>query len=133
MWSYPPPASLCWLSLSIKSQCACQYLRARGAHDLLCRDYLCCVAWFSYWCDNLGFISEGNIYRRCAASSLPLWGNIDVASSDITHVIDGAPKTIEVCVGDVGFLLWLLLLVLLLFFVGGEIFFIKLLGFRIKS
>mgnify|MGYP005823196095 CR=1 FL=1 len=33
---------------------------------------LCCVAWFSYWFDNLGFISEGNTYRCCAASSLPL-------------------------------------------------------------
>ena len=45
--------------------------------------FLRCVAWFSYWFDNLGFISEGNTYRRCAASSLPLWGNTDVASSDI--------------------------------------------------
>ena len=27
--------------------------------------------------------SEGNTYRRCAASSLPLWGKTDVASSDI--------------------------------------------------
>ena len=44
---------------------------------------LCCVAWFSYWFDNLGFISEGNTYRRCATSSLPLWGNTDVSSSDI--------------------------------------------------
>ena len=34
----------------------------------LCRDCLRCVAWFSYWFDNLGFISEGNTYRRCAAS-----------------------------------------------------------------
>ena len=49
----------------------------------VCRGYLHCVAWFSYWFDNLGFISEGNTYRRCAASSLPLWGNTDVASSDI--------------------------------------------------
>ena len=31
----------------------------------------------------LGFITEGNTYRRCAASSLPLWGNTDVASSRI--------------------------------------------------
>ena len=56
-----------------------------GCKDLLsvCRSCLCCVAWFSYWFDNLGFISEGNTYRRCAASSLPLWGNTDVASSDI--------------------------------------------------
>ena len=38
---------------------------------------MCClrsVAWFSYWFDNLGFITEGNTYHRCAASSLPLWG-----------------------------------------------------------
>ena len=49
----------------------------------VCRGCLHCVAWFSYWFDNLGFISEGNTYRRCAASSLPLWGNTDVASSDI--------------------------------------------------
>ena len=56
-----------------------------GCEDLLfvCRGCLCCVAWFSYWFDNLGFISEGNTYRHCATSSLPLWGNTDVASSDI--------------------------------------------------
>ena len=56
-----------------------------GCEDLLsvCRGCLRCVAWFSYWFDNLGFISEGNTYRRCVASSLPLWGNTDVASSDI--------------------------------------------------
>ena len=49
----------------------------------VCRGCLRCVAWFSYWFDNLGFISKGNTYRRCAASSLPLWGNTDVSSSDI--------------------------------------------------
>ena len=49
----------------------------------VCRGCLYCVAWFSYWFDNLGFISVGNTYRCCAASSLPLWGNTDVASSDI--------------------------------------------------
>ena len=49
----------------------------------MCRGYLRCVAWFSYWFDNFGFISEGNTYRHCAASSLPLWGNSDVASSEI--------------------------------------------------
>ena len=54
-----------------------------GCEDLLsvCRGCLHCVSWFSYWFDNLGFISEGNTYRRCAASSLPLCGNTDVASS----------------------------------------------------
>ena len=57
-----------------------------GCKDLLtvCRSCLRCVAWFSYWFDNLGFISEGNTYRRCAPSSLPLWGNTDVASTDIS-------------------------------------------------
>ena len=56
-----------------------------GCEDLLsvCRGCLHCVAWFSYWFDNPGFISEGNTYHRCAASSLPLWGNTDVASSRI--------------------------------------------------
>ena len=49
----------------------------------VCRGCLRCVAWFSYWFDNLHFICEGNTYRRCAASSLPLWGNTDIASSDI--------------------------------------------------
>ena len=49
----------------------------------VCRCCLRCVAWFSYWFDNLGFISGGNTYRGCAASSLPLWGKTDVASSDI--------------------------------------------------
>ena len=49
----------------------------------VCKGCLCCVAWFSYWFDNLGFIFEGNTYHRYPASSLPLWGNTDVASSDI--------------------------------------------------
>ena len=55
-----------------------------GCEKLLfvCGCCLLCVALFFYWFDNLGFIS-GNTYRRCAASSLPLWGNTDVASSDI--------------------------------------------------
>lgn len=45
-----------------------------GCEDLLsvCRGCLHWVAWLSYWFDKLGFISEGNTYRRCAASSLPL-------------------------------------------------------------
>ena len=41
------------------------------------------VAWFSYWFDNLGLITEGNTYRSCAASSLPLWGNTDVVQANI--------------------------------------------------
>ena len=49
----------------------------------VCRGCLCCVALFSYWFDNLGLTTKGNTYRRCAASSLLLWGNTDVASSDI--------------------------------------------------
>ena len=49
----------------------------------MCRCCLRSVAWFSYWFDNLGIITKGNTYRRCAASSLPLWGNTDVASSRI--------------------------------------------------
>ena len=47
----------------------------------MCRCCLRCVDWFSYWFDNLGFFTEGNTYSRCAASSLPLWGNTDIASS----------------------------------------------------
>ena len=39
--------------------------------------------WSSYWFDNLGFITEGNTYRSCAASSLPLWGNTDAVSSHV--------------------------------------------------
>ena len=58
----------------------CEYLL------FVCRGCLRCVAWFSYWFDNLGFITEGNTYRRCAASSLPLWGNTDVVLADISAV-----------------------------------------------
>ena len=58
----------------------------------VCRRCLHRVAWFSYWFDNLGFISEGNTYRHCAASSLPLWRNTDVASSDINLSSPNHPK-----------------------------------------
>ena len=60
-------------------------LNTSGCEWLLfvCRGCLRCVAWFSYWFDNLGFISKGNTYRRCAASSLPLWGNTNVVLADI--------------------------------------------------
>ena len=44
----------------------CKYL------FFVCRSYLRGVAWFSYWFDNLDLITEGNTYRSCAASSLPL-------------------------------------------------------------
>ena len=55
---------------------SCEYLL------FVWRCYLRSVAWFSYWFDNLGFITEGNTYRRCASSSLPLWGNTDVVLAD---------------------------------------------------
>ena len=55
----------------------CEYLL------FLCRCRLRVVAWFSYWFDNLGFTTEGNTYCRCAASSLSLRGNTDIASSCI--------------------------------------------------
>ena len=35
----------------------------------LCKGCLRCVAWFSYWFDNLDLITKGNTYRRCAAST----------------------------------------------------------------
>ena len=50
----------------------CKYL------FFVCRRCLHGVAWFSYWFDNLGLITEGNTYRRYDASSLPLWGKPDV-------------------------------------------------------
>ena len=64
-------------------------INTSGCEDFLsvCRGCLRCLAWFSYWFDNLGFISEGNTCRRCATSSLPLWGNTDIASSDINHMV----------------------------------------------
>ena len=55
----------------------CKYL------FFVCRCRSRSVAWFSYWFDNLGLITEGNTYCRCAASSLPLWGNTDVVLADI--------------------------------------------------
>ena len=48
----------------------CKYL------FFVCRSYLHGVAWFSYWFDNLDLITEGNTYRRCAASSPFLFGEI---------------------------------------------------------
>ena len=53
----------------------CEYLL------FLCGSCLRIVAWFSYWFNNHGLINEGNTYRRCVPSSLPLWGNTNVASS----------------------------------------------------
>ena len=58
----------------------------------MCRSCLRGVAWFSYWFDNLGLITEGNTYRSCAASSLPLWGNTDIvqaASKGISGAVAG--------------------------------------------
>ena len=56
----------------------CEYLL------FVCRCRSRSVAWFSYWFDNLGLITEGNTYRCCAASSLPLWENTDVVLADIS-------------------------------------------------
>ena len=55
----------------------CEYLL------FVCKCCLHGVRRFSYWFENLDLITEGNTYRRYTASSLPLWGNTDVASSDI--------------------------------------------------
>ena len=67
---------------------------ALGCEDLffVCRYRLHSVACFSYWFDNCGFFTEGNTYRRSAASSLPLWGNTDVASSRISTLVDRNQK-----------------------------------------
>ena len=59
---------------------------------VLCEGLFTCVAWFSYWFDNLGLITEGNTYRSCAASSLHLWRNTDVvqaASKGISGTVAG--------------------------------------------
>ena len=61
---------------AIDNTSGCEYLL------FVCRCCLHSVAWFSYWFDNLGHITEGNTYRRYAASSLPLWGNTDVVLAD---------------------------------------------------
>ena len=53
----------------------------------MCRYGLHSVSWFSYWIDNLGFITEGNTYHSCTASSLPLWGNINAVSSRINELL----------------------------------------------
>ena len=57
----------------------CKYL------SFVCRYRLHSVSWFSYWFDNLGFITEGNTYRRCDASSLPIRGNTDVVPAAISY------------------------------------------------
>ena len=56
---------------------SCEYLL------FVCRSCLHCVAWLSYWFDNLGLVTEENTYRRCAPPSLPLWGNTDIVLADI--------------------------------------------------
>ena len=53
----------------------CEYLL------FVCRCRSRSVVWFSYWFDNPGLITEGNTYRSCAASSLPLWENTDVVQA----------------------------------------------------
>ena len=60
----------------------CKYL------FFVCRYHLHTVAWFSYWFDNLGFITEGNTYRSCAASSLPLRGKTDMDTSHQGRISD---------------------------------------------
>ena len=62
--------------------------------SFVCRGCLRCVAWFSYWFDNLGFFTEGNTYHHCAASSLPLWGNTDVAQRAIRGRLGAQGKKI---------------------------------------
>ena len=70
----------------------CEYLL------FVCRSCLHCVVWFSYWFDNLGIITKGNTYHPCAALSLPLWGNIDVASSRISvSTYPRRPKVEALC------------------------------------
>ena len=63
----------------------CEYLL------FVCMGCLHCVAWFSYWFDNLGLITDGNTYRYCAASSLPLWGNTNVFEANITPTFNTYP------------------------------------------
>ena len=57
---------------------------ALGCKHLLfvCRCCLHSGAWFSYWNYNLGFITEGNTYHCCAASSSPLRGNTNADTSN---------------------------------------------------
>ena len=69
----------------------CEYLL------FVCRCCLRRVAWFSYWFDNLGLITEGNTYRRCAASSLPLWGNTDVVLAGIRPRGNLGQHCLEAC------------------------------------
>ena len=45
---------------------------------VVCVQVLFSVAWFSYWIDKLGFITEGNTYLCCATSCPPLRGNNNV-------------------------------------------------------
>ena len=64
----------------------CEYLL------FVCRGCLRCVAWFSYWFDNLGLIIEGNTYRCCAGSSLIPWGNTDTSqatSKELSGAVTG--------------------------------------------
>ena len=59
----------------------CKYL------FFVCRSCLHGVAWFFYWFDILALITEGNTYRCCAASSLPLLGNTDIHSSSKHQIL----------------------------------------------
>ena len=59
----------------------------------VCSSLLHSVVWFSYWFVNLGLITEGNTYRSCATSSLPLWGNTDIVQAAIRYRFSEKPKT----------------------------------------
>ena len=59
----------------------CEYLL------FVCRCRLRVVAWFSYWFDNLGFITEGNTYLCGATSSLPLWVNTNIVLADRSFLV----------------------------------------------
>ena len=63
----------------------CKYL------FFVCRYHSRSIVWCSYWFDNLGLITEGNTYRRCAASSLPLWDTnvVQATSKGISGAIIG--------------------------------------------
>src|SRR6266496_3318984 len=102
--SIKPKIPCCTLSylafdLSIFTTLSCQFANfwhrcpkgIDNPFNTSCCEYLlfvcrCCsrsVAWFSYWFDNLGLITEGNTYCCCVASSLPLWGNTNVILASI--------------------------------------------------
>ena len=63
--TFPRPFANFWRSFpkgidNSFNMSGCEYLL------FVCRCCLRSVAWFSYWFDNLGLITEGNTYHRCA-------------------------------------------------------------------